>query len=370
VPRAIVVGAGVFGASLAHRLAGEAWDVVLVDPHESGHARAASGGESRLLRCSHGDDVPYTRSARRARTLWRELEAEADEELLVECGVVWLARRFEGWEAASERTLGDAGIPCERVDPHDLFPSVAAEDLSWALLEPEAGLLRAAAATRALARCAEARGVQRVSGAGRPDGDRVRLDDGTLEGDAVVWASGAWLPSLFPGVLDVRVTRQDVLFFGAPGPGWGAGDVPGWVDYEGAMYGCGDLDGWGVKVAPDTEGPDFHPDDDRRAPRPEADAAAREYLRGRFPALAGAPLVGARACQYVITPDTHFVAARHPDHRSVWLVGGDSGHGFKHGPALAERLAPMLAGDEAPDPRFALGPRTRDRSLRTAGGTA
>jgi sarcosine oxidase len=368
VPRAVIVGAGVFGASLAHRLAGEAWEVVLVDPHEPGHARAASGGESRLLRCAHGEDVPYTRSARRARELWRELESEAGEELLVECGVVWLARRFQGWEAASEATLRAEGIPVERVDPLDPFPSLAAEDLSWALLEPDAGLLRAAAATRALARCAGARGAEVVRGAARPAGDRVEVDGRTLEGDVVAWACGGWLPSLFPGVLDVRVTRQDVLFFGAPGPGWAAGEVPGWVDYEGAMYGCGDLDGCGVKVAPDAEGPDFHPDEDRRAPRPEAEAAAREYLRGRFPALAEAPLLGARACQYVVTPDTNFVVAPHPEHGSVWLIGGDSGHGFKHGPALAERLAPMLAGDEAPDPSFALGTRARDRSLRTAGG--
>src|SRR4051794_41856051 len=71
MPRAVIAGAGVFGASLAHRLAGEGWDVVLVEPWEPGHARAASGGESRLLRCAHGADVAHTRSARRARELWR-----------------------------------------------------------------------------------------------------------------------------------------------------------------------------------------------------------------------------------------------------------------------------------------------------------
>jgi glycine/D-amino acid oxidase-like deaminating enzyme len=48
-------------------------------------------------------------------------------------------------------------------------------------------------------------------------------------------------------------------------------------------------------------------------------------------------------------------------------VGGDSGHGFKHAPALAEHLAAVLAGSAAPEPRFALGTRVPDRSLRTAG---
>ena len=48
-------------------------------------------------------------------------------------------------------------------------------------------------------------------------------------------------------------------------------------------------------------------------------------------------------------------------------MGGGSGHGFKQGPALAERMELWLTGAEAPDPRFALGERRADVSLRTAG---
>src|SRR4029079_16589681 len=76
VPSAIVVGAGVFGASVAHRLAGAGWEVTLVDAEAPGNERATSGGESRLMRCVHGPDAWHTRSARRAQQLWRELEAE------------------------------------------------------------------------------------------------------------------------------------------------------------------------------------------------------------------------------------------------------------------------------------------------------
>ena len=48
-------------------------------------------------------------------------------------------------------------------------------------------------------------------------------------------------------------------------------------------------------------------------------------------------------------------------------MGGGSGHGFKHGPALAERTERWLAGDEQPDPRLAIGDRVPEASLRTAG---
>src|SRR5205807_1279147 len=76
-----------------------------------------------------------------------------------------------------------------------------------------------------------------------------------------------------------------------------------------------------------------------RGPRPQNERLAREYAARRFPALADAPVVGTRVCQYDLTPDAHFLVARHPEREDWWLVGGGSGHGFKHGPALAEYLA-------------------------------
>src|SRR4051794_25540498 len=140
----VVVGAGVFGAALARRCAMTGWDVTLVERVAPGHVRAGSGGESRLIRAAHGDDAWHAQLSRRALVLWHEL----DPNLVVEAGVAWLARREDGWEAASERTLRDLGIPCERVDPAGLFPSFAGDEIAFALLEPDAGVLRARDATR------------------------------------------------------------------------------------------------------------------------------------------------------------------------------------------------------------------------------
>jgi sarcosine oxidase len=365
VASAIVVGAGVNGAALALRLARDRWDVTLIDRHAPGHVRAASGGESRLLRFSHGPDAWYARSAWRARELWLEL----DPALLAPCGVAWFARREDGWEAESERVLRELEIPVERLDVEAaarMFPSFAGEDLAFVLWEPRAGVLHARRAVQALAALALAEGAKLRLGTAEPDGAAVRLGDEVMRADRVVWACGAWLPALFPYLVPVRVTRQDYFYFGAS-LGWESPPVPGWVDYDGAFYGVGDLDGRGFKVAPDEEGPPFEPESGRREADPARERAAREYLAARFPALADAPLLGTRCCQYAITADSHFVVAAHPDHEEVWLLGGDSGHGFKHGPALAEHLAAVLAGKAAPEPRFALAPRAPDRSLRTAG---
>jgi sarcosine oxidase len=351
---AAVVGAGIFGASLAYRLARDGWDVTLYERHEPGNLRAASGGESRLIRYAHGDGDWYTRSAWRARELWRELEGETGRELLVESGVAWFARSEDGWEAESERVLRAEGIPVERLKPdagRDLFPSFEPGDLEFILWEPQAGVLRARQATLATAEAAQRAGVRLVNREVLP---------GQVEADIVVWACGAWLPTLYE--LPIRVTKQDVLFFSADG--WTTPGIPAWVDYDRAIYGLGNLDGKGVKVAPDEEGPAFDPEEGEREASPESESSARAYLQMRFPALMDAPLAGYTVCQYALTPDTNFVLARHEDQ---WILGGGSGHGFKHGPALAEYAARVVTGEEEPLEQLGLGPRPGRPSLRTAG---
>jgi glycine/D-amino acid oxidase-like deaminating enzyme len=369
---AIIVGAGTFGASLAWRLARGGAKVTLVDQFEPGDRRATSGGETRLIRCSHGDEQDYTAMARTARGLWRELEAETGADLLVECGIVWFASDENGWEAASARTMAAQGIPVERLEPSGvarLFPSVGVDDLAFAVWEPEAGVLRAQRAVQTLAAAAAAHGARIVRGRARPEPGAAVLEDGTrLEGDAVVWACGGWLAHLFPEHVALRVTCQELLFLDG-GPAWAAPGVPGWVDYDGAMYGTGDIDGLGVKMALDVEGPPLHPD----APLPaggDTEPEVRAYVAKRFPALANARLNEIRTCRYEISADSHFVASPHPEDPGTWLLGGGSGHGFKHGPAMADRVAAALRGEAALPPHFAAGPRTPRASLRTAGSNS
>jgi len=365
----VIVGAGTFGASLAWTLARAGEDVVLVDQFEPGDTRATSGGESRLIRCAHGSDPDYTASARRARTLWRELEAETGEALMVEIGVAWFAEREEGWETESERAMSAQGIPCERLDAGEaarLFPSLGTDDLVFVLFEPEAGVVRAQRATRALAAQAAAHGARLVRGRAAPDGEDAVLEDGTrLEGDAVVWACGPWLGRLFGDLAPVKVTRQELLFFDG-GPAWRSPGVPGWVDYDRAIYGTGDLDDLGVKAALDLEGPPLEPDADLPAAG-ATEPAVRTYLADRFPALADAPLKEGRCCRYELSPDSNFLVGRHPGRERTWIAGGGSGHGFKHGPAMAERIAAALRGGEPLPDRFRLGHRAPGRSFRTAG---
>jgi sarcosine oxidase len=363
----VIVGAGTFGASLAWWLAREGVRVTLVDQFEPGDRRATSGGETRLIRCGHGEDAGYTASARRARTLWRELEQESGADLLIECGLVWFANRADGWEAASEATMRAQDIPVERLSLDAgarMFPSFRGDDLEFLLHEPEAGVLRAQLAIRTLAAQARAHGARLLRGRAEPRGARVAVGSEVLEADTVVWACGGWLTGLFPALAPLTTTRQD-LFFIDGGEPWTR--APGWVEYDGAVYGTGDLDGLGVKGAPDFEGPPLAPDDELPSADPDNERWIRDYFARRFPALAGAPLKSSTTCRYELSTDSHFIAAPHPEHPSVWLLGGGSGHGFKHGPAMAEQLAAALRGGRPMPERYRLGERAAGRSMRTSG---
>ncbi len=364
MPAAIVVGAGSFGASLADRLVAEGWEVTLIDRFGPGDQRAESGGETRLLRFSHGDDALYTRLARRARELWLELGG-----VLVESGVAWLVTDPEGWEADSERVLRAEGVPAETLDPADaprLLPGLAPEGLHHVLHEPEGGVLRAAEGVRRLAARAVEGGARLEVGEARPEASGVRFGSRVLEADAVVWACGAWLAALFPDLVSLRVTLQQVVLFRA-GPAFAG---PGWVDFAGGWYGHGAISPYGFKVASDEDGREVDPDARPREAGPDAVQRAREYLALRFPDLARAPVLGAPACHYSLTEDSNFIFAPRPGAAGQWLLGGGSGHGFKHGPAVAEHVAAVLGGRAGPEERFALGRRRPGRSLRTAGSNA
>jgi glycine/D-amino acid oxidase-like deaminating enzyme len=68
-----------------------------------------------------------------------------------------------------------------------------------------------------------------------------------------------------------------------------------------------------------------------------------------------------RVCQYENTSNGDFLIDRHPTLENVWLMGGGSGHGFKHGPAVGEYASEMIAGTGTPEPRFSLATKQRFR---------
>jgi sarcosine oxidase len=380
----LVIGAGTMGAWTALHAVRGGRKVVLVDAYGAGHSRATSGDETRIIRSSHGADAYYTRWSRAARDAWQALGDDVGETIYVRAGALWFAHRADGFEDASESTLRSLGIPVERLDAAEItkrWPVVAADDLAFAVYEPEGGLLMARRGVAAAVRVFEREGGRFELASlkpGRSEGRRLLevIDDAGRRrtADAFVFACGPWLPRLFPQVVGdlIRVTKQDVLFVGPPGgdPRFDSDHLPSWVDYDEAFYGIPGVEGRGPKVAPDRYGPVFDPSHGDRIVDPETVRLTRHFMARRFPALADQPIVETRVCQYETTPDTHFIIDRHPEFENVWLVGGGSGHGFKHGPMIGQYVVDRLDGrpTEDGDDRFALDrPRLPSAGMRTSG---
>jgi glycine/D-amino acid oxidase-like deaminating enzyme len=154
----------------------------------------------------------------------------------------------------------------------------------------------------------------------------------------------------------ITVTRQDVFFFGTP-PGdsrFSENNLPVWFEMPRFMYGIPGNERRGFKIADNDRGAAFDPTDGDRRPLAGSLETARECLARRFPALKDAPVVESRVCQYENSPDHHFLVDRHPAASNVWIVGGGSGHGFKHGPAMGELVADTVLEKKPREPLFAL----------------
>ena len=134
--------------------------------------------------------------------------------------------------------------------------------------------------------------------------------------------------------------------------------LPAWIDFGEEIYGVPDVEARGFKIAVDRHGPVFDPDSgDRLAGQTMPEV--RAYLGRRFPGLAEAPLVASEVCQYENTCNGDFLIDRHPELENVWLIGGGSGHGFKHGPAVGEYVARLMTEEGASDERFRLTTKHR-----------
>ncbi len=369
--RVVVVGAGVFGAWTAHHLQLLGHRVTLVDAQGPAHSRASSGGESRLTRAAYGKDAIYTRMARDSLSQWQALSAVSGLPILHRCGVLFFFPTEEPYVQDSVAAHKKFGLPTEVLNQAEMakrFPMIDFDGIRVGLYEPGFGALMARRSVQTLVDRFVRAGGTYAKGNARPPAngtggtlDAVHVANGErLAADRFVFALGPWLPKLFPDVIGPRIlaTRQEVFYFAIP-PGdrrFLPGAMPGWADFNGGdiFYGFPDLEGRGAKIAHDQHGVEVDPDTQDRRPTAAALAEIVGFRDRRFPALKGAQVIGAEVCQYENSSNGDFLIDFHPELGNVLLVGGGSGHGFKHGPEVGRYAARRLMGSAKPEPRFSL----------------
>jgi sarcosine oxidase len=326
-PEVAVVGAGVAGLAAAWALAREGRDVVVHEQFEVGHDCGSSHGRSRIFRLAYAE-AEWVRLAQEALDGWRRLEAESGERLLELHGLLEIVRHLD---ESSAPMLEECGLAWERLEADEVerrFP-LRVPAGSFAVLQPEAGVVLADRALAAFARGLDVREgspVQRLSG---------------VDADVVVCAAGAWARQLLAaeGIeLPVKVTRETVAYFRLADPG----PVPSVVSFkpdrfEHDVYSLADPT-HGLKVGVHHAGPEVEPGD---VGEPDPGLVERiEAWAGEVFRLDGPRAIGAETCLYTTTADERFVLERHG---RIVVGSACSGHGFKFAPAVGERLAALAS---------------------------
>lgn len=371
---AVIVGSGVFGAWTAEHLRRAGKRVLLVDQMGPANARASSGGESRMTRSGYGRDAIYSRMAHDSLREWRALSDRSGLPLFHNCGVLFFFQETVDYATDSIRVHEELGLPLEPLDHAQMqarWPQIDFSGVAYGLYEPGFGALMARRAVQELVRRFVASGGAYRTAHATPgaDGHMVLLNGETVTADAIVYACGPWLPRVFPDLLGHRifVTRQEIAFIAPPD-----GDarfepdaLPGWADFNGGdlYYGFPNLESRGFKIARDTHGGAFDPDTGDRRMSEEGRDLLRAFTERRFPALRGRPFTEFRVCQYENSSNGDFLIDHHPTLDGAILVGGGSGHGFKHGPEVGRMAADLALGRiAAADPRFSLATKAEEHN--------
>ena len=334
------------GSSTTWWLARWGLDVLLLEQFQAGHDRGSSHGSSRVFRLAY-PEAQYVQMARRAMTLWREVEDDTGQQLLTTAGGI------DHGDPASTQAITDALVRAG-VNHQILGPEEAAE--RWpgfvfdgpVVHQPDAGRLAAETVVRALQlRAAEHGASLRFDEpvktiAPQPDGSVVVTTDADEYRAAVaVVTAGAWVGSLLEGLVDLprlTVTREQVFHFPSRSEEtpW-----PVFIHHGGTfVYGLQAPGQEGVKVAEHHTGA-VTTAEDRSF---EIDEIGRQrvvrHVTRWMPGLEPGP-TSSTTCLYTNTADESFVIER----RGPIVVGSPcSGHGFKFVPLIGQRLAELATG--------------------------
>jgi glycine/D-amino acid oxidase-like deaminating enzyme len=368
----VVVGAGAFGGWTALYLREMGFSVTLVDQYGPGNSRAASGGESRQIRAGYGERELYTRWVLQAFERWKAREAAWGRRIFFQTGQLTLARQWTKELTDTKSVFDKLGVKYEIVKHDDLvrqYSQMSMEGIAFAMYTPSTGVLKAREGCVAVAQAFEKQGGRFVTAKvdiGNRSGNTlqdVALSTGQrLAAQTFVFACGPWLPKVFPSVMKNKLItpRRVVFFYGTP-PGderFTYPNFPTWAVDD--AYGFPSIEGKGFKVVPTFARLLVDPDTQERTPTADELRGGRELVSKWFPALAQQPLVESKVCQQEDSIDDHFIVNQHPELSNVWLVGGGSGHGYKHGIMLGEYVANRVVGKDS-SPELAETFKLKDR---------
>ena len=295
----------------------------------------------------------------------KKIEEASNEKLVLSTGSLYMSQTEEYQSKAQARKEQHKRLgihSTEILDQNEIkyrWPQIYSDDIAVAMYH-EGG----ASGSTLLAR----KGCQLVAKQFEKNGGKLMiakgapiLNKGKIEGIDIgktkplkaanyVFACGPWLPKIFPNLLfpKLKIQRRDVLFVGTP-PGdnrFSYPNLPEWSVAGSGYYGFPDIEGRGFKVAPYPDYNTFDPDTDERLVNHYQVKRTHDFVKRRFPGLSKQPITESRVCQITNSVDGNFIVDQFPSSDNTWIIGGGSGHGFKHGPAIGEYAAKRILGQQ------------------------
>ncbi len=357
---AVVLGGGTMGSAVAWELGKRGRSAIVFEQFQHVHTLGAHGGDTRVFRHAYAESPDYVPLVRRADELWVALEEESGKRILERCGGLELSAPGHVHTRAARLSADEHGIPYEWLTPDEgraRWPQIAIPDDWDVLYSPVAGFLRTEPALRSMMAGATSRGVELrqhepVTTWGADDACAwVETLSGRFTADRLYISAGPWVARALAQLgLPLHVRRKTLWWLGVEDPGAFAPDrFPVFISDagQGENYGFPVIDEFGLKTADHSGGDHCDPDTvDRETTHAEAERLIRA-IRELFPLVNG-DVRRSAVCMYAMTPDSHFIMDRHPDHQNVIIGGGFSGHGFKFAPAVGEFLVEL---GENPDAR-------------------
>jgi sarcosine oxidase len=357
----VVVGAGAFGGWTALYLRRMGARVTLVDQYGPGNSRASSGDETRGVRTAYGTNEQWTSWASEAIRRWIRFDEQVASELRMR---LFYPTGDLICRAGSDPFIDQTLVTWQKLGiRHDVltgdevryrYPHIDLADTTVALLEHDAGVVRARRACEAVAEVFRQEGGTIVTAHARmPEGSDVAIrhiqlePGGELAAEHYVFACGPWLWKVFPNELSTRMRTPmgHVYYLGTPAgddrftfpnmPSWNFPGVTGWPALT------PDNRGFRVRVG---GRPHSDPDSVERWIDREQHQRARDFLAQRFPLLRDAPLLETRACHYELSISRNFIIDRLPGRTNVWIAGAGNAEGFKQGPVVGEYIANRVLG--------------------------
>jgi sarcosine oxidase subunit beta len=357
--RAVVIGGGLIGLSIARALSERGrHDVLVLERHSL--ASGGTGKSSGIFRAHYG--VPSI-----AAMAWRSLpvfEELGDDVGFRQVGytVIVGEDNIEPLKANTAMHQG-LGIDVDLIDNEQLqrlWPMMETSDVALASYEPRGGFADATQLALHYGQKARAHGatIRQRTPVARilTEGEKVtgvELDGGeVIEADVVIVASGWWSKDLLARLgidFPVEAYRSELLIVDAGEP---LPDLPVVSDLVSLQY-CR-LEGSGQFLVGNSDHSDFQkkfvdPDAYSNVAGEASVMAYAEKLMHRFPGFPNPAVTHTYAGVYDVPPDWNPVIAPVGGIDGLILCAGFAGHGFKISPAVGDLVADLVVEGDSTD---------------------